>query len=98
MAVLVINNTASHDDLVSILIVFGAYPRMYNIDLSVLTIIQSATAIKKTIDKVRKIWAKNQMVDALKTRNRSLVDFIRDFSLNFDILVWQEDNISWNGK
>ena len=46
----------------------------------------------------RKIRAKNQLIDALKIRNRPLVDFIHDFSLHFDVLVWQKGNVGQTSK
>lgn len=87
MVVKVVNNTTDPDDLVPTQIVFGVYPYMYSMDPTAPTIIQKAAAIEKAIDKVRKIRAENQVADALNTKNRQLVDFIHDFSLNSDILV-----------
>lgn len=98
MVVKAVNNIAGLDSLVLTLLVFGAYPHMYNMDPPTPTIIQRATAIKKVMEQVRKIQAKNQVIDVLNTRNGPLVDFDYDFSLNFDILIWQEDNIGWTGK
>lgn len=69
---------------------------MHNIELSALIIIQRVTAIKKAMKKIRKIRDKNQVIDALKTRNRSFITY--DFPLNFNILVWQESYIRRIGK
>ncbi len=69
MAVKVVDNTAGLDGLVSILLVFGAYPHMHSIDLPVPSIIQRAAAIDKAMNEVQKIQAENQVVDVLNIRN-----------------------------
>lgn len=58
-----------------ILLVFVAYPHMHSIDLSVLTIIQKLAVIKKAIKQIRKIWAKNQIIDAPNKMNKLLINF-----------------------
>ena len=45
MAVKAINNTASLDRLVPTLLVYGAYPRISNLDSPALSIIEQAAAI-----------------------------------------------------
>jgi hypothetical protein len=40
---------------------------------------------------IRKFRVKRQVVDALNTRNDSIVTSIHDLSLNSDVLVWRED-------
>lgn len=44
------------------------------------------------MNKVRKIRAENQIVNALNKRNKPLVDFVHDLLLNSDILVCQKGN------
>lgn len=61
-------------------------------------IIQSAAATKEAIKQVRKIRAKNQVIDVLNTKNGPLVDLVNDLSLNSDILVWQKGNAGWTSK
>lgn len=50
------------------------------------------------MNKIRKIRAENQVTNALNTKNGSLVDFVYNLLLNFDILVWQKGNIGQTGK
>lgn len=39
------------------------------------------------MDKTRKIQAENQVVNALNIKNRTLVNLVYNFLLNFDVLV-----------
>lgn len=93
-----VNDVAGFNDLIPTLLVFGAYPRMYSIDPPALTIIQRATAIKKAIEQVRKIRAKNEVINALNTRNGLLLDLVYNLLLNFNVLVLQKDNARRTGK
>lgn len=52
-----INNFAGLNWLVSTLLVFGTYPRMIELDVLPLSIIQHAIAIKKVVDKIQKYIA-----------------------------------------
>ena len=58
MAVKAVNNTASPDRLVPTLLVYGAYPRISNLDSPTLSIIKQAVAIRKAITEIVKLWAK----------------------------------------
>lgn len=98
MAVKAVNNITVLDDLVLILLIFEAYLRMQSMDLPALITIQRAAIIEKIMKQIRKIRAKNQMIDALNTRNELFVDLIHDPLLNFDILVWRKDNIGQTSK
>lgn len=59
MAVKVVNNTASPDCLVPILLIFGAYLYMHSMDPLASSIIQKAALIDKAMNEVRKIEAEN---------------------------------------
>ncbi len=98
MVVKAVKNTAGPDRLVPTLLVFGAYPCMHSMDLLTPTIIQRTATIEKAIDEVRKIRAKNQVADALNTRNKPLMDLVHDLPLNSDVLVWREGNVGQSGK
>lgn len=98
MVVKAVNNTAGPDSLVSILLIFGAYPRMQSMDPPATTIIQKVATIKKTMEQVGKIQAKSQVIDALNTRNWPFVDLIYNLPLNSDILVWPKNNAGRIGK
>ena len=87
MAVKAVKNTAGPNSLVPTLLVFWAYLHMHSINLLALTIIQRANTIKKATEQNRKIRAKNQMINALNTKNELFIDLIHDLLLNSDRLV-----------
>ena len=58
MAVKAINNTTSPDGLVPTLLVYGAYLRINNLDLSTPFITEQAAIIWKAIAKIVKLRAK----------------------------------------
>jgi hypothetical protein len=70
MAVKAINNTAGYDSIIPTLLVFGAFPRITHIDPPAPSIAQQATAIKKAMAKVIKLWIQRQVTDMLQTQNR----------------------------
>jgi hypothetical protein len=87
IAIKAINNTAGYDSIVPTLLVFRAFPQMTHIDPSVPSIAQRATAIKKAMAEVTKLWTQRQVTDALRTRNGPLTDDIHTIPLGSDILV-----------
>ena len=58
MAVKAVNNTAGPDGLVPTLLVYGAYPRISNLDPPTPSITERAAAIQKAITEIVKLWAK----------------------------------------
>jgi len=92
MAVKAANNTASPDGLVPILLVFGAYPQISEINPPAPSITQRAAAIKKAIEEIARIRAKKQVDDALNQQNGLSITTIHDLPLNSDILIWREGN------
>jgi predicted ATP-grasp superfamily ATP-dependent carboligase len=58
MAFKAINNSAGLDGLVLILLVFGAYPKIIELNVLFPTITQRATAIKKAMAEIHKLQAK----------------------------------------
>jgi len=58
MAVKAVNNTTSLDGLVPTLLVYGAYPRISNLDSPALSITERAATIRKAIAKIVKLRAK----------------------------------------
>ncbi len=87
MIVKAINDTVGPDDLVPTLLVFGAYPRMHAMDPPASSIIQRAMTIEKAMTEIRKLRAERQMIDALNTRNGSIVTPVHDLSINSDVLI-----------
>ncbi len=97
MIVKAINDTIDSDDLVLILLIFEAYFRMHVMNLSISSIIQRAMTIEKAMIEIRKFRAEHQIVDALNTRNDSIIISIHDLLLNSDVLIWR-DNLNQRDK
>jgi hypothetical protein len=87
MIVKAINDTADSDDLVLILLIFGAYSRMHVMNSSASSITQRAMTIEKAMTEIRKFRAERQVADALNIRNDSIITSIHDLFLNSDVLV-----------
>jgi hypothetical protein len=87
MIVKAINDTVDSDDLMLILLIFETYSRMHVMNLSTSSITQRAMIIEKAMIEIRKFRAERQIVDALNTRNDSIVISIHDLSLNSNVLV-----------
>jgi hypothetical protein len=88
----IINDSIKFNDLISILLIFEAYFRMIEMNVSSFIITQRTIAMKKTMNEMRKLHVIRQMNDALNTRNDS-ISFIHDLFLNSFMLVFREDNI-----
>jgi hypothetical protein len=87
MIVKAINDTVDLDDLVLILLIFGAYLRMHVMNFSISSITQRAIAIEKAMTEIKKFRAERQMIDVLNIRNESIVIPIHDLSINSDVLI-----------
>jgi hypothetical protein len=86
----VINDSVELDGLIFTLLVFDVYLRMIEMNVSSLSIIQRAIAMKRVIKEVRKFNAIRQMNDALHTRNDSNL-LIYNLSLNSSVLIFREN-------
>jgi hypothetical protein len=69
MAVKAVNDLARPDRIVPILLVFGSYLRMTEIDALLPIIVKRAKAICAATKEVRRLYAKRQVSDALTIRN-----------------------------
>ena len=98
MAVKAINDTAGPNGLVPTLLVFGAYPRMNELDPPTPSITDRAAAIHKAMEEITKIRAQIQVKEALKQRNGPDTSAVHDVPLNSDVLVWREGNTGQSGK
>jgi hypothetical protein len=87
-----LNDSINLDDLIFTLLVFDAYSRMIEMNVSSLTITQRFIAMRKTMNEVRKLNVIRQLNDALNTRNDSLSILIHSLSLKSDVLVYREEN------
>jgi hypothetical protein len=70
MVIKAVNNSARPDGIVPILLVFGAYPCITKDSLLSPFITEQAKAIYKAIKKVRRLYAEQQVNNALAIRNR----------------------------
>ena len=69
MAFKACNDLTRPDGLVPTLLVFGAFPRMTISDAPTASITQRAAVIRKAIDKIAKIRAKDQVNNIINTHN-----------------------------
>lgn len=101
MAFKAINDSVGPNGLVPTLLVFGAYPRMTELDAPSPTITQRATAMKKAMEEVKKLTALRQINDALNMRNGPSTVSVHDLPLNSEVLVFREGNAGraggWKG-
>jgi hypothetical protein len=86
----IINDSIELDELILILLVFEAYFRMIEMNVSSSTIIQRAIAMRKAMKDVQKFIVTRQMNDALNTRNDLIITFIHGLSLNSSVLIFRE--------
>jgi hypothetical protein len=77
-----LNNTIGLDSLVPILLVFGVYPRITELDAPLPIITQHANTIRKAIIEIHKLYAEQQVANALNIRNGPKTDAIYDLPLN----------------
>jgi hypothetical protein len=87
MAFKALNDTVRLNGLIPTLLVFSAYLRMADDDAPSPTVIQRATALQKAMQEVRKLRAKQQINDALNTRNGPNISAVHDLPLNSKVLV-----------
>jgi hypothetical protein len=89
-----LNDSINFDDLIFTLLVFDAYSRMNEMNVSSSTIIQRFIAMRKAMNEVRKLNIIRQLNDALNIRNDSFSILIHNLSQNSDVLVYREENDS----
>ena len=97
MAVKAVNDTAGPNGLVPTLLVFGAYPRLSDLDPPSPTITQRTVAIKKAMREVDKLAATRRITDALRQRNGPRIEHIHDLNIGSDVLVWRVHEKAWTG-
>ena len=96
MAVKAINDTAGPDGIVPTLLVFGAYPRMTEMDPPSPSVAVRAEAIRMAMKEVRKLHAKRQVNDALAMRNGPSTLTTLNLPLQSEVRVWREKD-GWQG-
>jgi hypothetical protein len=87
MAVKAVNDSARPDGIVLTLLVFGSYPRMTEIDALLPIIVKRAEAIRAATKKVRRLYTKRQVNNALAIRNRPNTIATVDLPLQSDVYV-----------
>jgi hypothetical protein len=90
MTVKAINDSAGPDSIVPTLLVFGAYPRLTEIDPPSPLVTKRAKAICAATKKVRRLYAEKQVKDALVIRNSPDTKNTLDLPLQSDVRVWRE--------
>jgi hypothetical protein len=90
MAVKAVNDTAGHDNLVLILLMFGTYPRLSPSSPSSPSLIIRANAVRKAMAEVRKLKARRQITDAFFQRNGPFVAKVKQLPLQNEIKVWRK--------
>jgi hypothetical protein len=86
----VINDSIEFDELIFILLMFEAYSRMIEMNVSSFTIVQRVIAMRKAMKEVQKFIASRQINDALNTRNDLIIILIHELSLNSSVLIFRE--------
>ena len=92
-----LNDSVRPNGLVPILLVFGAYPRMTDMNAPSFTLTQRATAMRKTMDEMRKIHANRQINDVFNIWNGSNSTLIHGLPLNSLVLVYRESKTGRSG-
>ena len=87
MAVKAVNDTAGPDGLVPTLLVYGAYPRMSNLDPPAPSVTHRAAAIRKAMAEIVKLRAKQAVNSALYHRNGPDITLVHDLPLNSEVLI-----------
>ncbi|KAI0991809.1 hypothetical protein K3495_g16378, partial [Podosphaera aphanis] len=96
MAQKVVNDTAGPDGIVPTLLVFGAYPRISDLDAPAPSVTQRAKAIHKATIELRHLYAKRQVRDALAIRNGPSTEATLNLPINSMVRVWREKE-GWKG-
>ena len=88
----IINDFVDFNELIFILLMFDAYSKMIENDVSTFAIIQRAMIMRKVMKKIKKFIAFKQINNVLHDRNESFIDFIHALFFNSSILIFRKDN------
>jgi hypothetical protein len=86
----IINDSIELDELIFTLLIFEAYSRMIEMNVSSLIITQRAIAMRKAMKEVQKFIAIRQINDVLNIRNELIIILIHELSLNSSVLIFRE--------
>jgi hypothetical protein len=87
-----LNDSKNFNDLILTLLVFYAYFRMIEMNVSSSIIIQRFVTMRRAMTEVRKLNVIRQLNDALNIRNDSSSILIHNLSLNSSVFVYRERN------
>ena len=87
MAIKAVNDTTGPDGLVLILLIYGAYSRMSNLDSLAPSITDRIVIIRKVIAEIIKLRAKQTVNSALYHCNGLDTTLIHDLPLNSEVLI-----------
>ena len=90
MAIKAVNNTASPNRLVPILLVYGAYLRISNLGPPAPSITERAAIIRKVMAEIVKLRAKQTVNNALYYRNGPSITLVYNLPLNSKVLIWRK--------
>ncbi|KAI0994967.1 hypothetical protein K3495_g13215 [Podosphaera aphanis] len=96
MAQKAVNDSAGPDGIVPTPLVFGAYPRISDLDAPAPSVTQRANAIHKATIEARHLYAKRQVRDALAMRNGPNTENTLNLPINSEVRVWREKK-GWTG-
>jgi hypothetical protein len=82
-----VNDSVGPDDIIPILLVFGAYPRMTNNSALSPTTTKRTETIRKTSNKIRRYYTKRHVEDALRIKNSPNTIVIFKLLIQLDVKV-----------
>ena len=91
MAFKAINDTAGPGGIVPTLLVYGAYPRLTNLDAPSLSVTKRRDALRVATAELRKHVAERKVADALHMRNGPKTLETLNLPLQSDVRVYRED-------
>jgi ABC-type hemin transport system substrate-binding protein len=91
IAIKTVNNTAGPNSLIPTLLVFSTYLRITTINTLSLTVTKHSKAITKAIKQIAELYAKKQVTDVLRQRNRPNISNTLDVLISKDVLVYKKD-------
>jgi hypothetical protein len=85
-----INDSVGPDRIIPIFLVFGAYPRITENSVLLLTITKRTKTIRKATKEIRRFYAGRQVTDTLAIRNSPNIITTLELPIQSDVRVWRE--------
>lgn len=96
MACKAVNDSSGPNGLIPTLLVYGAFPRMSELDAPNATQAQRTVAVKNAMAGLAKVRAKTTINSALSTRNGPDVSSVQELPINSQVIVFREKG-GWKG-